>query len=243
MSYTKLGDCKVLLNDVKDNSIDIVVTDPPYDLDIRHDGGKLYQTKGFTQSNIELIDVNIDLGFDVDWFCTEMIRVMKGINIYIWCNKKQIPFYIDFFVSKHNAKFDILCWHKTNALPTYNHKYLTDTEYLLYFQSGGKNNPQTYEDAKTYYFAPINQFDKNEYHHPTIKPLDITKKIIRNSSTVGDVVLDPFMGSGTTCVAAKELGREYIGFEIDEKYFTYANRRIEGISVLEEKDKNKESLW
>lgn len=66
------------------------------------------------------------------------------------------------------------------------------------------------------------------YGHPTIKPLDIIKTLIENSSRKGDLVLDPFIGSGTTAVACKSLGRNYIGFEINEKYYRIANERIEG---------------
>lgn len=212
---------------MKDNSVDLVVVDPPYDLSIRHDGRKLYANKKFDKTITELIESNIDSGFNMEYFCEEICRVMNGINIYIWCNKKQIPFYIDYFVTKKKCKFDILCWHKTNALPTYKNKYLTDTEYLLYFQSGGKNSPTNYDDAKTFYLSPINLKDKKLYGHPTIKPLDITEKIIRNSSKVNDTVFDCFMGSGTTGVACKKLDRSFVGVEINPEYFNMAKNRIE----------------
>ena len=228
MSDIKLynDDYKNILEKLEDNSVNLVVVDPPYDLSVRHDGGKLYANKGITKSTVDLAEANIDLGFDISYFCEEICRVMDSINIYIWCNKKQIPFYIDYFVTQKKCKFDILCWHKTNALPTYKNKYLTDTEYLLYFQSGGKNSPSNYEDAKTFYLAPINQKDKKLYGHPTIKPLDITEKIIRNSSNEGDVILDCFMGSGTTEVACKKYNRGFIGIELHKEYFDLATKRI-----------------
>ena len=112
-------------------------------------------------------------------------------------------------------------------MPTYSNKYLSDTEYLLYFRKGkGKCFPQSYDDAKTYYIAPKNQSDKKIYGHPTIKPLDITEKIIRNSSREGQVILDPFMGSGTTGVACVNTGRSFIGIELDKRYFDTAKARI-----------------
>ncbi len=155
---------------------------------------------------------------------------MKDINIYLWCNKIQIPEYFNFFVNKYKCKFDIICWHKTNALPTYSNKYLSDTEYLLHFKKGGgRCRPQSYEDAKTYYIAPINHKDKKEFGHPTIKPLDITEKIIRNSTREGEIILDTFMGSGTTCVASKNLNRKFIGIELEKKYFDIAVERIKKI--------------
>ena len=105
---------------------------------------------------------------------------------------------------------------------------MTDTEYLLYFHKGkGKCFPQSYEDAKTFYLAPINHKDRKLYEHPTIKPLDLTEKIIRNSSKENDTILDCFMGSGTTGVACKNLNRNFIGIEIDEEYFNVAKNRIE----------------
>lgn len=151
---------------------------------------------------------------------------MKNINIYIWCNKAQIPDYFNFYVNKHKCKFDIICWHKTNALPTYSNKYLSDTEYCLYFRKGGKCSPQSYEDAQTFYVAPINHKDKKEWGHPTIKPLDITEKFIRNSSKEGDIILDPFIGSGTTAVAAKNNNRHYIGYEINNEFYKVAKNRL-----------------
>lgn len=172
-------------------------------------------------------NTDITQGYDIKLYNTEFIRVMKEINIYLWCNKAQIPDYFAFYVNQHKCKFDIICWHKTNALPTYSNKYLSDTEYLLYFRKGrGKCFPQNYEDAKTYYIAPINHKDKKLWNHPTIKPVDITEKIIRNSSKEEQAVLDPFMGSGTTGIACLNTNRNFIGIELDENYFSIAKDRI-----------------
>ena len=110
--------------------------------------------------------------------------------------------------------------------------------YLLYFRKGkGKCFPQSYEDAKTFYIAPINHKDKKEFGHPTIKPLDITEKIIRNSSKEGQTVLDPFMGSGTTGVACINTNRNFIGYELNEEYFNIAQNRLR--EAWKEKHKNK----
>ena len=215
------------IKNIPDNSIDLIVTDPQYDVSATNGGGTINRVKKLNVSLKELSDANMDKGYYIANAVAEFIRVMKYINIYFWCKKKQIPEYFYFYVNKHGCKFDIICWHKTNALPTYSNKYLSDTEYLLYFHKGkGKCFPENYEDAKTYYIAPINHKDKKEWKHPTIKPLDITKKIIRNSSKKGDVVFDPFMGSGTTGVACIELDRKFIGTEINKEYFGIANDRL-----------------
>lgn len=76
---------------------------------------------------------------------------------------------------------------------------------------------------------PINKKDKEKYGHPTIKPLSIIKNLIRNSSNEGDIVLDCFSGSGTTCAAAKELNRKFVGIEINPDYHKISLDRIEGI--------------
>ena len=100
----------------------------------------------------------------------------------------------------------------------------------MYFRKGGYCNPaetdKAYENAKTYYIAPLNAKDKKLYKHPTIKPLDFTEKLIKNSSKIGDVVLDCYMGSGTTGVACKNLERDFIGIEINPEYFEIAKQRI-----------------
>ncbi len=223
------GDCNILLKEVPDKSVNLIVTDPPYDVSVNHDGGKLYHNKGFDKSNEELVSANINNGYDIVKFGEEVKRIMKHINVYFWCNKKQIPQYFDYYVNGLGCKFEILCWHKTNALPTFNGKYLTDTEYCLYFFEEGHKfcDPSNYEDAKTFFYAPINNKDKKMYGHPTIKPLDMVEKLIRNSSRKDDVVLDPFMGSGTTGVASVLLNRNFIGMEIDEHFFDVARKRIE----------------
>lgn len=79
----------------------------------------------------------------------------------------------------------------------------------------------------------VNKRDKDIYKHPTIKPIEIIKNFLMLSSSENSVVCDPFMGSGTTGVACKELNREFIGFEIDKEYFEIAKNRIEGVRKIE----------
>ena len=79
---------------------------------------------------------------------------------------------------------------------------------------------------RTFYVSKKNLQDKRLYRHPTIKPLEIIKNLIINSSNEGDTILDCYMGSGTTGVACKELNRNFIGFEINENYFNIAKDRI-----------------
>ena len=141
-----------------------------------------------------------------------------------------IPKLIEYFVLKNECLMDIISWHKINAMPLCGGTYMPDTEYCLYFKKNRKLNT-TYDTAKTHYELPINIEDKKKYNHPTIKPLNIIKNFINNSSNENDIVLDCFCGSGTTCVAAKETGRRFIGMEINPKYYKIAVDRLNGINA------------
>ena len=225
-----MGDCFDVLDKLPAHSIDLVITDPPYDVKTTGGGGTINNIKKLDKSLKDLTQDGKDItkSYDIEKFAKKLLRVMSSVNVYFWCNKAQIPEYLRVWVDELGCKFDILFWCKTNALPTYSNKYLSDTEYLLYFHKGkGKCFPQSYEDAKTYYLAPINHKDKKKWGHPTIKPLDITEKLIRNSSKAGDTVLDPFMGSGTVGVACKNLSRNFIGVELVEEWFDLAKKRME----------------
>lgn len=222
------ADCMDVLRAMPDNSVDLIVTDPPYDIGEIHGGGTVNTVKNLNRSQKDLHDAGITDGYDTEGFAEQALRVMKDVNIYLWCNKAQIPWYFDFYVGKHGCRFDIISWHKNNALPTYSNKYLTDTEYCLYFRGGkGRCFPSGYEAAKTYYVMPLNAEDKKRYGHPTVKPLNIIENLVCNSSREGETVLDPFMGSGTTGVACVLHGRKFIGCEISERFFSIAQDRIE----------------
>lgn len=82
---------------------------------------------------------------------------------------------------------DIIIWNKTNALPLFNNKYLSDKEYCLYFRKGGYCSPKSYEDAKTVFLYPINIKDKKKWKHLTIKLETLIRKLIRNSSRENDM--------------------------------------------------------
>ena len=236
---TKLlqGNCLYHLKDLPDNSIDLIVTDPPYLIENTKAGGHSELAKSIQKMNDEIQEEDLTEGYEPE-ILDEMVRVMKNINCYIWCNGKQIPAYFDYFVNKLGCAFDIIIWNKTNATPLFNNKYLTDKEYCLYFRKGGYCCPPDYESAKTVYYQPINIKDKNLWHHPTIKPLNIIINLIKNSSKKGDTVCDPFMGSGTTGVAAAMLDRNFIGMEKSEKHFHTSQVRISSTTTLNNVDPN-----
>ena len=92
-----------------------------------------------------------------------------------------------------------------------------------------------YDTLKTIYYDDKNITDKQMYNHPTIKPLEYVKNHILNSTKENDIVLDCFMGSGTTAVACKALNRQYIGFELNPKYWQIAVDRVNGLTQQDKK--------
>ena len=213
-------DCLRVLKEIPDESIDLVVTDPPYDIETSGAGLYKQEDKQYVKELVGMKD-----GFSeeiLDGLC----RVMKKINIYLFCSQKQIIPLLDYFVKRKGCNWNILSWHKSNPVPACGNKYLTDTEFILFFREKGVKVYGSFDTKKTYYITPLNQKDKKKYGHPTCKPEEIVKNLVVNSSNEGDVVLDCFMGSGTTGAVCVGINRKFIGIEIDENYFKIATARI-----------------
>jgi len=226
-----LGDAYELIKQLKDHSVDLIVTDPPYAIEGIHGSGILKSRPANQQTYNEISESDLDKGIDLK-ILDDLVRVMKKINIYIWCNKTQIYDYMTYFVKERNCSFEILIWAKENPIPFCGTHYLCDKEYCLYFWEQGAPVSIPYDRARTYFISKTNQDDKKDYGHPTIKPIELIETLIKNSTGGGSnlVVLDPFVGSGTTCLAAKRLGHQWIGFEINEKYYKIAVDRLQGIN-------------
>lgn len=220
VNYIDNIDCLTGLKEIPDNSVDLVVTDPPYDIHAGKGGGCFGNRQAY--SDIEFMSN----GFSEE-ILDELCRVMKKINIYLFCSQAQIRPLLDYFVTRRKCNWNLLTWHKTNPVPACGNKYLTDTEYVLFFREKGVKVYGEYKTKFTYYVTPLNTADKKLYGHPTVKPLEIVQNLITNSSQPGDVVLDPFMGSGTTAVASVKTGRDFIGFELSPEYYATAQKRIE----------------
>lgn len=223
-------DCLEGMKQISDGVIDLIVCDPPYLIGNRGGGfwsesseGNHYNARGTRQGMKKLDDIKDGISEDV---LDEMCRVMSKVNIYIFCSKNQIQPYLDYFVSRKGCNWNILTWHKTNPIPACGNKYLNDTEYILFFREKGVKLFGTYQTKRTYYTTLRNQQENIRYGHPTVKPCQIIQNFIVNSSQEGGVILDPYIGSGTTAVAAMRENRHYIGFEINKSYFEGAVKRL-----------------
>ena len=98
---------------------------------------------------------------------------------------------------------------------------------LVFSEKGAKYN-NGWQHKSKWYISHLNQQDKRDFKHNTIKPVELVERHLLNSTQENDVVLDPFMGSGTTALACKHLKRKYLGFELKEEWWQIANDRLQG---------------
>ena len=222
------GDSYEFIKQIPDKSVDCIYTDIPYLYETTSVGGKSALTKRINKVANEYLK-DISNGIDYGIF-DQFMRVMKKVNCYIWCSKMQINDIMNYFIQK-GFNYEILVWCKTNPTPATNNVWLPDLEYCLYFREKGVRLNDGYELKSKYFTSPINVEDKSNFNHPTIKPLELVKRHLLHTTQENDIVLDCFSGSGTTCVACKEIGRQFIGIEIDEKWHKISVDRLNGINT------------
>lgn len=220
-----LGDSYKLIKNIPDKSIDCIYVDIPYLFESGGVSNTLLSKRIKKQMNNVL--KNIRNGIDYNIF-QEFKRILKYTNIFIWCSKEQIIDILNYWKDE-NTNYEILVWTKTNPTPQTNGTWLPDIEYCLYFRNKGNRLNDGYDLKSKWYSSPINKADKDKYNHPTIKPLELVKRHIAHTTQENDLVLDCFSGSGTTCVACKELNRRYIGIEINPEYHQISIDRLNGM--------------
>lgn len=229
-----LGNSYELIKKIPDKSVDLVYTDIPYEIgrykknqsSIRD--GKERFTDEFSADMEPIVN-----GIEYSIF-HEMIRVCKKINIYVWLSFNQvIPIIKELSKEKKKLTYKMLVWCKNNTFTINYSQYRPDVEYCLLITEGQGLVNEEKETPTKFYFSNINNTDRALYGHPTIKPLEIVQKHIRLSTKTDQLVLDPFLGSGTTAVACKSENRRYIGFEINDTYYKNAVDRLNGTTVRE----------
>jgi len=219
-----LGDCYELIKQIPDKSVDCIYTDVPYEM---QSGGKGAGAFGDRIYKLIRSDMkNIIEGFNYS-ILNEFVRISRNLNLFIWCNKQQLKPIIEFF---KEYSMEILVWAKLNPTPFTNNNWLPDLEYCLYFRDEGVILNDGYNLKSKWFCSSLNVNDKKLYEHETIKPLELVKRHLEHATQPNDLVLDCFSGSGTTCVAAKELGRRFIGMEIDPRYHKISIDRLNGIN-------------
>ena len=226
-------DCLTGMRRMPDGCVDLCVTDPPYAFKATKGSGAFGSRSEDGRKGRAYHEElsSMSQGFATDWL-DEVCRLCKIPNIYTFCSKDQMPQLLGYAV-EHRLNYDILAWHKSNPIPTCSNKYLSDTEYIIFMRGRGASVYGTYDTKRKWWVQPVNNADKRLYGHPTVKPLNIVRNLIVNSSRVGGVVLDPFLGTGTTAVAAVSEGRRFVGFETDGVYCRTAVERTEEAAMAQ----------
>jgi site-specific DNA-methyltransferase (adenine-specific) len=212
-------DCLKVLKNIPDNSIDLICCDPPYRV---ISGGKPHK-KGQPSGMLSKNDGKIFEHNDIkpEMWIPEAYRVLKeGSQCYIMTNTLNMERCLRICRETGFGLHNILVWLKNNTVT--NRWYMKNCEYVLFLRKGEAKSINN-KGSQT-----VHQFNNiiGNKRHPTEKPVELIKYYIENSSNVGDTVLDMFMGVGSTGEAAKELGRNFIGIEIDKKYYTIAEEKL-----------------
>lgn len=232
------GDCLEILKDFADESIDCVVTDCPYRIvsggvsTKRSDNcsgifGRSNSAKWVKKDSLsvpnnvkqgKLFDHN-DIQFS-DWL-PDVFRILKdGTHCYIMINSRNLK-ELQTQAEKVGFKFvNLLAWRKNNKTP--NRYYMQQMEFILLLRKGKARSINNMGTGNCLDVQNI----IGKKTHPTEKPVELMQILIENSTNAGDMVCDPFMGTGSTAIACLNTGRRFVGIEIDQAYFETAKTRI-----------------
>jgi len=238
-------DCLLTLREMQNETVDLVVTSPPYD---------------------NMRDYGHDTKFMFQIICRELCRVIKKGGVIVWVvndqtikgsetlsSFKQAYSFVNNGLNLH----DTMIWKKPNPVPTQSTRYQQAFEYMFVFSKGKPKtfNPikvkskyagtkvkkhravkssHNYNNEGIYEVANMKMIDnvweiantKNDSKHPAIFPKELVKRHIETWSNENDLIYDPFAGSGTTLIVAKEMNRHFIGNEINEQYYEYAKTKL-----------------
>lgn len=240
------GDCLKLFKSIPNNSVDCIFADPPFNLN------KKYNSH---------IDKLVETEY-LDWcklWIDECLRVLKDSGfIFLHNIPKWLTFYANFLnykaVFRHwiswdamtapmgktlqPAHYGILFYSKTNDRSKFNeirYPHKRDRKGVLIKDYGGKKNIlHPFGPLCSDVWTDIHRIRHSKYRdeHPCQLPIHLLERIILMSSEENDIILDPFMGTGTTAIASKRLGRNFIGFEKDKKYCEIANKKVKSENFL-----------
>lgn len=225
INYIDNIDCLEGLKEVPDNSVDLIVTDPPYFLSMGHAGSSTNAKKSSEQlaSNRAFNDLAICTPFYKQLFA-EYRRVLKDTgSFYFFTDWRGYAYYFP-LINQELPVRNLIVWDKKSgpgSFYSFAHEFIIFGTYLPKTKGGVGTN--VWREAGFNSGAKKTNGDKV---HPTQKPVELITKMIENSSEPGGVVLDTFMGSGTTAVASLKTGRSFIGFELDENYHAIAQQRV-----------------
>jgi len=220
------GDCLEVLSGIDNDSIDLMLTDPPY---------KVTTRGGYTSAGGMMLDDKMRKGNVFkentltvkEWLPMLYDKLKETGHAYVMCNNKNLYPFLDAVNSSEFHLVKTMVWAKDNKIMS--QAYMSQFEFVLFLRKGkfvrinncGTSDLLQYKNTKT-------KGEDGNPIHPTEKPIGLMEVLIENSSSEDMVILDPFMGSGSTGVACKNTNRNFIGIEKDENYFNIAVSRIKG---------------
>ena len=222
-----LGDALDNLKKMKSNFIPLVITDPPYGIDFSHSWSSQNNIKN---DSANYINEYLPLVFK------ELNRIMTNdAHIYVFSSFKNYPEFVKMF-EQYFDLHNCIVWVKNNSsLCDFDKKYGFSHEFILFGTKKGKKPTRLlqHQEGKMTKDVIFNKRVSNP-DHSCQKPIDLIEKLILTSSFEKEIVLDPFAGSGSTLIAAKNLNRNYVGIEYDEKWWALIQEKLQNIK----KDKN-----
>jgi site-specific DNA-methyltransferase (adenine-specific) len=235
------GDCLEEIDKLieKDIKVDLVVTDPPYKIvqggcankavTINATGGILNKYSG---DNIDLIKKGKIFEHNEVEFKEWLPKIYKILkdqsHCYIMINGRNLA---ELQMEAERAGFEyhnILIWDKGNSTP--NKWYMQRCEFILFLRKGKAKNINNLGSTT---LLKVSNVKRGTKLHPTEKPVNLLKVFIKNSTNKNDIILDPFMGSGSTGVACMETDRQFIGIELDKRYYKIAKQQISNHKIQE----------
>lgn len=231
------GDALEILPSIEEGSLDVIWTDPPY---LLSNGGTTCVAGKRTSVNKGKWDASngleSDLEFHTAWVqeCARVLR--KGGTIWVSGTVHVYPLIALAMLKANLTILNDIVWEKTNPPPNLGCRCFTHASEIILWASKGKGHTFNYETMKeinggkqmrsVWRMAAASQREKAYGKHPTQKPVALVERCLIASSSPGDIVLDPFAGSGTTAVAASRLGLRSLNIEQDPEYLDLAYKRL-----------------
>ena len=225
-------DCIKGMKKIPNESVDLVITDCPYKIvsggcrvkadDVPSERKDNKRTDWVDEVRNGKMFKHNDIKFS-DWL-PDIFRILKTqTHFYVMVNDRNMKEMMNCAEEVGFKLVNILIWKKNNATP--NRYYMKNSEFTLLFRKGAAKNIHNMGSLQC---VEINNILGNKLH-PTQKPVELMEIYIKNSSNEEDIIFDPFLGSGTTAVAAVNTNRHYLGFEIDAKYFNICCQRLDEV--------------
>ena len=218
------ADCLSVMPEIPNDSIDLIITDPPYKVTQKGCNG----TTGGMMTTKQTMKGKIFEHNDIEpkEYASEFYRVLKdGSHCYVMTNHINLINMLNSFTDVGFHFIKSLIWKKDNKVM--GRFYMSQFEYILFFRKGKGVQINHCGTSDILEIPNKKQKDSNGKNlHDTEKPVELMKILIENSSKENDIILDPFMGIGSTGVACKQTNRNFIGIEKDKQYFEIAKQRI-----------------